>query len=168
MVYVGLALKYIYSYLTNRKQCVKINNTHSSQQNIVSGVPQGSIVGPILFNVFLNDFFQFFNKVPVHNFADDNTLSSSSDTYCSLIDTLKSESGIAIDWFFANKMIVNPDKFKSIIIQKHKSPHEINAFQIGNNSVEITSSVKLLGISLDNQQTSLVILKIFVNLLLIN
>ena len=48
-------------------------------------------------------------------------------------------------------MIVNPDKFKSIIIPKHKSPHEINAFQIGNNSVEITSSVKLLGISLDNQ-----------------
>ena len=50
-----------------------------------------------------------------------------------------------------SQMIVNPDKFKSIIIPKHKSPHEINAFQIGNNSVEITSSVKLLGISLDNQ-----------------
>ena len=71
-------LIYIYSYLENRKQCVKINNTNSNFQTIKSGVPQGFIVGPILFNIFFNDFFFFLCNVSVHNFADDNTLSSFS------------------------------------------------------------------------------------------
>ena len=63
-------LMYIYSYLSNRNQCVSINNVHSRFQNIISGVPQGSIVGPTLFNCFFNDFFYFIDKASVHNFAD--------------------------------------------------------------------------------------------------
>ena len=55
----GKTLLYIYSYLENRKQCVKINNINSSFQTIKPGVPQGSIVGPILFNNFLQQFFLF-------------------------------------------------------------------------------------------------------------
>ena len=50
-------LCYIYSYLLNWKQCMRINNTNSDFLNVISGVPQGSIVGPILFNCFFNDFF---------------------------------------------------------------------------------------------------------------
>ena len=50
-------LCYICSYLLNRKQCVRINNINSNFLNVISGVPQGSIVGPILFNCFFNDFF---------------------------------------------------------------------------------------------------------------
>ena len=49
-----------FSYLQNRKQCVKINNISSEFLNIISGVPQGSIAGPMLFNVFINDFFFYF------------------------------------------------------------------------------------------------------------
>ena len=52
-------LMHLYSYLSNRKQCVRISNVHSSFQNVISGVPQGSIVGPTLFNCFFNDFFYF-------------------------------------------------------------------------------------------------------------
>ena len=59
-------LMYLYSYLSNRKQCVRINNVHSSFQNVISGVPQGSIVGPKLFNCFFNDFFYFTDKASVH------------------------------------------------------------------------------------------------------
>ena len=65
---------YIYPYLSNRKQCVCINNILSEFNKIISGVPQGSIVGPNLFNCFFNDFYYFINNVNVHNFADDNTL----------------------------------------------------------------------------------------------
>ena len=72
-------LIYIYLYLENRKHCVKINNINSNFQTIKSGVPQGFIVGPILFNIFFNDFFFFLCNVSVHNFADDNTLSSFSE-----------------------------------------------------------------------------------------
>ena len=57
----------------------------------------------------------------MHNFADDNTLSVRGETVSKLIDTLESESNIAIDWFTRNEMIINPDKFQAIILDKKKS-----------------------------------------------
>ena len=98
---------YIHSYLLNRKQCVCINNILSEFNKIISGVPQGSIVGSNLFNCFFNDFYYFNQNANVHNFADDNTL----------ISILKSESNIATDRFEINKMIVYPGKFQSIMIR---------------------------------------------------
>ena len=87
---------YIYSYLSNRKQCVRINNVHSSFQNVVSGLPEGSIVGPTLFNCFFNDFFYFIDKASVHNFADDNSLSAFESNIKNLKLILESESKKAI------------------------------------------------------------------------
>ena len=69
------ALSYIYSYLTNRRQCARINNTHSQLDTLILGVPQGSILGPILFNLSVNDLFCFVALASLYNFADDNTLS---------------------------------------------------------------------------------------------
>ena len=89
-------LMYIYSYLSNRNQCVSINNVHSRFQNIISGVPQGSIVGPTLFNCFFNDFFYFVDKASVHNFADDNSLSAFESNIKNLKLILESESKKAI------------------------------------------------------------------------
>ena len=66
----------IYSYLNSRKQCVSVNNIKSTFEEIISGAPQGSIVGPILFKMFLNDFFYFILVASAHNFADGNPLSS--------------------------------------------------------------------------------------------
>ena len=74
-------LRYINSYLDNRKQCVHINNINSSFNYIISGVPQGSVVGPILFNAFFNDFFFFMQHATVHNFAEDNILSNFWKTF---------------------------------------------------------------------------------------
>ena len=116
-------LMYIYSYLSNRKQCVRINNVHSSFQNVVSGLPEGSIVGPTLFNCFFNDFFYFIDKASVHNFADDNSLSAFESNIKNLKLILESESKTAISWFQSNKMIVNPGKFQGIIIDKKKQNH---------------------------------------------
>ena len=107
-----IALKYIYSYLKKRQQCVRINNIYSFEE-IISGVPQGSIVGPI-------DFFYDIENASVHNFADDNTLSCFAKTVKDLINVLKEESEVAMNWLSSNKMIVNPDKFKSIILTKKK------------------------------------------------
>ena len=58
----GNALRYIYTYLKNYKQCVRVNNVCSDFKDIISEVPQSSIVGPMLFNVFLNDFFLLHQK----------------------------------------------------------------------------------------------------------
>ena len=68
------ALVLIYSYLKRRKQSVRINNTYSSFQTILSGVPQGSVLVPILFNNYINDLFLFLKQATLHNYADDNTL----------------------------------------------------------------------------------------------
>ena len=146
-----IALKYIYSYLKKRQQYVRINNIYNSFEEIISGVPQGSIAGPILFNAFLNDLFYNIENASVHNFADDNTLSYFAKTVKDLINVLKEESEVAINWFSRNKMIVNPDKFKSIVLTKNKSDDIPTGFSIGTDIVPIDKSVKILGMHLDNR-----------------
>ena len=141
----------LYSYLENRMQCVKINNHSSGLLNVLSGVPQGSVLGPILFNVFFNDFFYFFEKENVHNYADDNTLSCFAETIPELVSYLESDSYVAISWFLSNKMIVNPDKFQALIIDKRKSDHSNIKLCIDNVIVKSSNTVKLLGVCIDQK-----------------
>ena len=67
------SLKLLYDYLLRRKQRAKINNSLSEWTNIESGIPQGSILGPMLFNILINDIFYFMDDVNITNYADDNT-----------------------------------------------------------------------------------------------
>ena len=105
------------SYLKDRKQAVKIKGIRSLFQLIISGVPQGSILGPKLFNIFINDLFFFLHR-DLHNFVDDNTISAASETIPELVDSLTSKSNLATNWFNSKSMIVNPDKFKTIVLTK--------------------------------------------------
>ena len=143
-------LKFFYSYLKNRKQSVKINNVFSSFMVLLSGVPQGSILGPILFNLFINDIIYFITESDIINYADDNTISSSAKSIPELIKLLESESEIAINWFNNNDMIVNPDKFQAIIINKHKKEEQVYSLNFNNTQIETSSEVTLLGIEIDN------------------
>ena len=70
------ALKLIYNYLSNRKQRVKVNSAYSIWKDIFYGVPQGSILGPLLFNIHLCDLFYFLENTDIASYADDNTLYS--------------------------------------------------------------------------------------------
>ena len=91
------ALTLLLSYLSGRTQCVKNNNTFSLIKLILSGVPQGSILGPILFNVFINDLYMLLNSNNLFNFADDNTISAFSETVEGLINILQTETEKLLD-----------------------------------------------------------------------
>ena len=145
------SLTFFYSYLKRRKQNVKIGNTYSVFQILLSGVPQGSILGPILFNIFINDIYLFMEKSDLHNFADDNTIASAEDTLSALIEKLEAESQTAINWFKNNEMIVNPDKFQAIIINKNRNMDNEYSLNIGDSTITSAKSVTLLGIEIDNK-----------------
>ena len=74
------SLTFFNSYLKNRKENVKINSAGSIFPILISGVPQGSILGPILFNIFINDLLMSTKNSELHSLADDNTITSSSGT----------------------------------------------------------------------------------------
>ena len=142
---------YIYSYLKSRKQCVSVNNIKSTFEEIISGVPQGSIVGPILFNIFFNDFFYFILVASAHNFADDNTLSSFAKTIENLVSILESESEIAINRFKINHMIVNLGKFQAIIFDEHKGKSTNRTININQKEIKAVAKVKLLETEIDDK-----------------
>ena len=142
---------FLHNYLKHRKQTVKINNIFSFFRTILSGVPQGSILGPILFNIFINDLFLWLTKSDLHNFADDNTIAVTCKNLNDLLRTLKKEPESAVDWFRNNNMTVNPDKFQGIIMNKRRENQITHKLKIYTNEIETTKSVKLLGIEIDNQ-----------------
>ena len=104
-----------------------------------------------MFNLSINDLFFFIETASTHNFADDDTLSAWGETLSKLIGTLESESEIAIDWFTKNEMIINPDKFQSVILDKEKSNLTNVPLTIDNQTIKRVPSVELLGIHLDDK-----------------
>ena len=117
-------IKLAYSYLTNRNQSVKIKGSLSTLKRILSGVPQGSILGPILSNIFINDIFYFVGEENLHNFADDNTVSDNALSLNELIQELQTLTESTISWIDQNIMTANPSKFHAIIIRKDRKGTE--------------------------------------------
>ena len=93
------SLKLLKSYLENRRQRIKIGNNYSEWDTLIIEVPQGSILGPVLFNVFINDLFHFVQDSTIYNYADDNTLSYSDININTVVKTLENDSINLIDWF---------------------------------------------------------------------
>ena len=144
-------VKLIYSYLKDRKQTVKIKGFFGVLKTIISGVPQGSILGPILFNIFINDLFLFIEGRNLHNFADDNTLSDHADSIDELKIKLERLSNTAIDWMDNNYMIANPSKFHAILFKKNRTDTAGEVLKIKNNHIQSESEVDLLGLTIDNR-----------------
>ena len=97
------SLEYIYSYLSERNQRTKIGSVSSSWKMIRTGVPQGSIFGPLLFNLYMNDIFLFIPSPNVVSYADDNTTYAMEKDFETLITTLENDTSIMMERFKINK-----------------------------------------------------------------
>ena len=86
------SLSFISTYLAGRKQRTKVNNYFSDWSNINSGIPQGSILGPLLFNIYINDIFYFVNENSFTNYADDNTPYAIDNNFETVINSLLNDT----------------------------------------------------------------------------
>ena len=141
------ALKVIHNYITDRYQRVRVNSTYSSWSEIIYGVPQGSILGPLLFNIYIRDLFMFSESRNTASYADDNSPFVCSTDIDSVISELENDSGLLLEWVNNNGLKANPNKFH-LILNDHDDKRYI---KIGNCKIYNTTCEKLLGIKIDNK-----------------
>ena len=139
-------LRLIHSYLTNRKQRTKVNSSYSSWEEILSGVPQGSILGPLLFNIFLCDMSFIMNDIDFASYADDNTPYVSSDSIEDVIRILENDSIKLFKWFCDTMMKANKDKCHLII-----SSNDHVSMKLDNIEIENSNCERLLGVKIDSK-----------------
>ena len=137
----GLSVQHrlIFDYLTNRKQRTKIGNDYSSRRKILYGVPQGSILVPLLFNIFICDLFLITDDFEMANYADDRTPCVCGKDITSVIKSLENAAEIVFTWFKNNHMKGNKDKYHVVL-----STHEDMHVKIGTSQIKNSCSEKLL------------------------
>ena len=141
-------LNLISDYLHNRMQRCKINNSFSSWGLITAGAAQGSILGPLFFNIYINDLFLFIKTLGIANFADDNTPYAVDKNIDTLLDILENETSILNEWFTFNFLVSNNDKSKFFITHGQDV-----SIRLGTDIIKQSESVKLLGITIDSKLT---------------
>ena len=140
------------SYLSNRKQRTKVGSEISLWLDVIIGVPQGSVLGPLLFNIFINDLMYIPQFSKICNFADDNTIYCSGSNIVHLNKTLLSEVELFIKWFENNQLVANPDKFQLMYLGYNlNNVDTLPEIKLSNVVIKPKNSVKLLGVILDNK-----------------
>ena len=143
------ACNLIINYLRNRRHRVKITGTCSEWATINRGVPQGSVLGPLLFNIFLDDLFYVNMGSEIANYADDNRLYFEDKRYDVFKSVLENDVISATAWFDNNYMCANPDKFQSIILSR--DGQQSLSISVQDNMILSDITIKLLGVTLDNR-----------------
>ena len=158
----GVALKWFESYLSNRKQYVQFNEGVSSNSEITTGVPQGSILGPLLFIIYMNDIAKVTDKFHFTLYADDTSLIEPLCTFTSGLadkkeaaNAINKELNLITDWLCLNKLSLNAKKTKMMIFhhrQKNISDIDLSLY-INGTKIEQVQEFNFLGLVLDECMT---------------
>ena len=146
----GVANMWLESYLQERNQYVQINNVDSDPLNITHGVPQGSVLGPKLFIMYINDIGQVLTELKYVLFADDTSLYKSGKDLEQLLHVVEKELLILKKWFDINKLSLNLSKTKYILFCNKKIDKPVK-LKIQNVEIEQVNEHKFLGIIIDNK-----------------
>lgn len=145
----GIYSRWIGSFLTNRTQSIAANGALSSSSNVVSGVPQGTILGPILFLIHISDIDQDLNFSKAYSFADDTKVVSKIKSKEDITNLQQDLETIYV-WEDNNNMKFNPDKFQQISYSLKNSGEDHSYKNSNQVIIESASTVKDLGVTLSN------------------
>ena len=144
------SLEIMYDYFGDRWQRTKINSSFSSWSLILCGMAQGSVLGPKIFNIYLNDLFYLFINTSVCNLADDTTPYASDKDLPTLMQNLESDISSVMDWFKANFMMLNAEKCH-FLLSGPKEVVEHTYVQVGEQIIWESQKEKLLGLTVDKK-----------------
>jgi hypothetical protein len=150
------AINLLKNYLNNRLIKVKLNQTQSKSKSLKVGVPQGSILGPLFFIIFINDFDKLNLSSKLILFADDSTLYLSGKDIEKLIETVKDDLKLISKWLDNNRLLINWKKTVAMHIpsSSHKKfQYKTFEINIDGNSIPFVVETKMLGVTIDNQLT---------------
>ena len=145
----GVAKDWFQSYLNSRFQTVIIGNVTSTSKENKYGVPQGSVLGPTLFLMYINDISNCLNKSIPTIFADDNNLFFQDDDLDNLVFTINSELREVSSWLIANRLTLNVDK-SNIVLFQNKSKLKLD-ISLNGEKLKQTAFVKYLGVLIDER-----------------
>ena len=146
----GSVLNWFVSYLSNRTQSVSYNNASSLPLPVTHGVPQGSILGPILFLVYINDMSNSFSKLKVILFADDSSLYLIGSDLIAMVHQANTELDSFYEWVLCNRLSIHLDKTKYLILTNKKYDFVPPLF-INFDLIQRTECHKALGVILDDK-----------------
>ena len=146
----NVPLKLFENYLSNRKSYVRIGDCSSSMQAINIGVPQGSIIGPILFLIYINDIPNASEILRPIIFADDTTLSTSSNDQIFFEENLNNELCKVQNWCTANRLSINASKTEILLFSNRSFDISQLNIMLDNEILEFTSCCTLFGVKIDD------------------
>ena len=144
----GTALKWIKSYLTGRVQCVQVEDSVSTCLDFSCGVPQGSVLGPKLFILYINDIVKVSDVLKLILFADDTNILCSGTDLNQLVNLVNHEMSKLHMWFNINKLSLNLLKTKFILFGKRGLNKSIN-LNVDDTMIERVNEHKILGVTVD-------------------